>query len=79
MNIENALNYGINILKANKIKDPYLDSEILLSKSINKDKKHIILNSNEILSDKQLNTFGNFIERRKKKEPIAYIINKKDF
>ena len=67
MNIENALNYGINILKANKIKDPYLDSEILLSKSINKDKKHIILNSNEILSDKQLDTFGNFIERRKKK------------
>jgi len=79
MNIENALNYGINILKENKIKNPYLDSEILLSKSINKDKKYIILNSKEILNGKQFNIFTNFIERRRKKEPIAYLINKKEF
>jgi len=79
MNIENALNYGIKILKANKIKNPYLDSEMLLSKSISKDKKHIILNSKEILNSKQLDAFINFIERRKKKEPIAYLTNKKDF
>ena len=79
MNIENTLNYGISILKANRIKNPNLDSEILLSKSINKDKKHIILNSKEILSSKQLNNFYGFIERRKKGEPIAYLINKKEF
>ena len=61
MNIENTLNYGICILKANKIPNPYLDSEILLSESIKKDKKHIILNSKEILSRKQLDSFNNFI------------------
>ena len=55
MNIENTLNQGISILKANNIPNPHLDSEILLSKSINKDKKHIILNSKEVLSSKQLN------------------------
>ena len=43
MNIENTLNQGTNILKINNIPNPYLDSEILLSESINKDKKHIIL------------------------------------
>ena len=53
MNIESALNQGLDILKENKIPNPYLDSEILLSESINKDKKHIILNSNKILSGKQ--------------------------
>ena len=79
MNIENTLNQGINILKEHKILNPDLDSEILLSKSINKDKKHIILNSKEILSSKQLNNFYGFIERRKKGEPIAYLINKKEF
>ena len=57
MNIENTLNYGIEILKANNISNPYLDSEILLSQSINKDKKYIILNSKEILDRKQLETF----------------------
>ena len=36
MNIENILNEGINILKKNKISNPQLDSEILLSNSIKK-------------------------------------------
>ena len=79
MNIENALNHGISVLKRNKILNPQLDSVILLSKSINKDKKHIILNTKEILSSKQFNNFNSFIERRKKGEPIAYLINKKEF
>ena len=42
MNIENTINKGANILKASNIANPYLDSEILLSKSINKDKKQLI-------------------------------------
>ena len=79
MNIEKTLNHGINILKVNKIPNPILDCEILLSKSINKDKKYIILNLNETLTSKQLNNFYRFIERRKKGEPIAYLINKKEF
>ena len=79
MNIENTLNQGISILKANNIRNPHLDSEILLSVSINKDKKHIILNSKEILNSKQLESFNSFIERRKKGEPIAYLIKKKEF
>ena len=79
MNIENILNEGINILQKNKIANPQLDSEILLSKSIKRDKKHIILNPKEILNSEQLVKFKSLIERRKKGEPIAYLINKKEF
>ena len=79
MNIESILNEGISILKKNKISNPQLDSEILLSNSIKKDKKHIILNPKEILNSEQTETFKNLIERRKKGEPVAYLINKKDF
>ncbi|WP_415320992.1 peptide chain release factor N(5)-glutamine methyltransferase [Candidatus Pelagibacter sp. Uisw_092] len=79
MNIENILNEGINILQKNKISNPQLDSEILLSSSIKKDKKHIFLNPKEILSLEQTRIFRNLIERRKKNEPIAYLINKKEF
>jgi len=79
MNIENTLNQGISILKANNIPNPHLDSEILLSESINKDKKHIILNAKEILNSNQLDNFNSLIERRKNGEPIAYLINKKEF
>ena len=79
MNIENILNKGRNILKANKIVNPHLDSEILLSASINEDKKYIILNSKKILNNKQLGVFNTLIDRRKHGEPIAYLINKKEF
>ncbi|MDC1365575.1 peptide chain release factor N(5)-glutamine methyltransferase [Pelagibacteraceae bacterium] len=79
MNIENILNEGIDILQKNKIANPQLDSEILLSNSIKRDKKHIILNPKEVLNSEQLRKFKSLIERRKKGEPIAYLINKKEF
>jgi release factor glutamine methyltransferase len=79
MNIKNILNEGIDILQKNKIANPQLDSEILLSNSIKRDKKHIILNPKEVLNSEQLGKFKSLIERRKKGEPIAYLINKKEF
>jgi len=79
MNIENTLNEGIRTLKQSKIPNPQLDSEILLSNSIKKDKKYIILNPKELLNSEQVETFKNLIERRRKKEPVAYLINKKEF
>ena len=79
MNIENILNEGIRTLKKNKIPNPQLDSEILLSNSIKRDKKYIILNPKEILNSEQTETFKNLIERRRRKEPVAYLINKKEF
>jgi len=79
MNIEDILNEGKKILQKSKVSNPQLDSEILLSSSIKRDKKYIILNPKELLSPEQSEKFKSLIERRKKKEPIAYIINKKSF
>ena len=79
MNIVNILNEGVNILQKNKISNPQLDCEILLSSSIKRDKKYIILNPKELVNSEQLTKFKNLIERRKKGEPIAYLTNKKQF
>ena len=79
MNIKETLNQGTNILKKNKVSNPQLDSEILLSNSINKDKKYIILNPKEILDFKKLKKFKRLIARRARGEPIAYLIKKKEF
>jgi release factor glutamine methyltransferase len=79
MNIENILNEGINILQKNKIPNPQLDSQILLSNLIKRDKKHIILNPKEPLNPEQSKIFKSLIERRRKGEPVAYLINKKEF
>ena len=79
MNIENILDEGERILTKSKISNPQLDCEILLSSTLKKDKKYIILNPKESLSSKQIEKFKGLIERRKKKEPVAYLINKKEF
>ncbi len=79
MNIENTLNRAVKMLNKFNIKNPKLDSEILLSKAISKDRRYIILNSHEKINKKILFDFNNLIERRKKGEPIAYITNNKEF
>ena len=79
MNIENTLNHAVKVLSKFNIKSPILDSEILLSKAISKDRKYIILNSNKKINKENLEDFNNLIERRKKGEPIAYITNNKEF
>jgi len=79
MNIEKILNKATLILGQHNIKSASLDSEILLSQAINKDRKHIILNVKQDLQDKDLKYFYSLIERRKKGEPIAYLLKKKEF
>ena len=79
MNISKTISEGINILKENEIRNPQLDVEILLSKLIKKDKKYLILNPEEVVSSEKLDIFKKLIERRKKGEPVAYLINEKAF
>ena len=79
MNIENAINHGTKILKKNSIKSAKLDSEILMSKVVGKEKEFILLNQNDYLDNNVFNQFKNLIIQRSKGKPIAYLIGKKDF
>ena len=79
MNFENALFEANRILRENNIKSSKLDSEILLSKVIKKDRKFIILNLDKFLSNLHYKKFKNLISQRLAGRPIAHIIEKKDF
>ena len=79
MNIQKAISEGQDILKNKNIETSELDSEILMANVIQKDRRYVILNSNEELKDEHLKRYKNLIEKRSKKEPIAYLINKKEF
>ena len=45
MNINSAIINGAKVLKDNSISNPFLDSEILMAKAIDKDRKYVLLNS----------------------------------
>ena len=79
MNINSAIIQGAKILKDSFIKNPYLDSEILMAKAIEKDRKYILLNSKRLLEAESLNFFQILIKNRSAGKPIAYLVNKKFF
>ena len=79
MNIQNAIRKGKMILSEKKIKTAELDSEILMSKAINKEKKFIILNFNNEIPKENLNIFNDLVNQRSKGKPIAYLLKKKEF
>ena len=79
MNINLAINEGSKILKRKFITNPLLDAEILMAKTINKDRDYILLNSSNSINKNDLNNFYKLIEKRSLGNPIAYLIKKKSF
>ena len=79
MNISTAIEKAYKVLKKKEIKSPWLDSELLLSKVINKSREFIILNSNLNINDKDYHFFQELINERLKGKPIAYLTGTKFF
>ena len=73
------LKKGSDFLKKNKIRNPYLDTELILSKVTNKKREEILLNTNDKLKNKDITKFNNYLFRRCEKEPMAYILGYKHF
>ena len=79
MNIINLLNYGSKELQDNNIASYKIDSELLLAKVLRKTREEMIINLEKQVSDKKTHRFFNLINRRSKREPIAYIFKEKEF
>ena len=76
--ISEIYNIGVNNLK-NIVPNPCLESEILLMHVLQKSREYIILNAEKVLSIDNIKLFLHFVERRKKLEPLAYIIGYTEF
>ena len=79
MNYFQTLKFGCSNLKSKNINSYNLDSELLLSFVLNLSREKILINLQEKIDKKSFIKFRDLISRRKKKEPIAYITNKKEF
>ena len=79
MEILELINSGSRRLKNKKIYSHKLDSEILLSKVLNKTREELLISLKQKIEPQKLNNFHRLIDRRSLKEPIAYILEKKEF
>ena len=79
MNINLAINEGSKILNSKFIPNPLLDAEILMAKTINKDRNYILLNPRNPINKNDLKNFYKLIEQRSLGNPVAYLTKKKSF
>jgi len=79
MNYRSLLNISSNELKEISIKSFLIDSEILLSKALDVKRENILLNLEKKINKNELLKFKKILKKRKKNEPMAYILGKKEF
>ena len=79
MNLENTIKKASQILKNHNIQSHELDAQIILSDIMKIKREYLIANNEIIISEKIMEKYDIAIERRIKKEPVAYITGKKEF
>ncbi|MGM9934507.1 peptide chain release factor N(5)-glutamine methyltransferase [uncultured Clostridium sp.] len=77
--IEELINTGTKTLKDSGIDTARLDSELLLGNVIDKERLYLITHKEETVSKEQCAKFFDMIEKRRKKMPVKYILNKCEF
>ena len=79
MRLSEAIIQGANILQKKNIQSSFLDSEILMGKTLNKNRKYLILNQNLTVKDKDYLRYISLIHKRSSNMPLAYLTKSKDF
>ena len=79
MDYSEILLNATDILKKEFINNPSLDSEIILSNVLKINRDKLLLNLDKRINNNEMTKFKNLIDRRKKKEPVAYIVGNKNF
>ena len=79
MNLENTIKKASQLLKNQNIHSHELDAQIILSEIMGIKRESLITNNEISISKKIMEKYNCAIKRRIKKEPVAYIIGKKEF
>ena len=79
MIIENTIKQASELLKNKNICTYQLDAELLLSEIMNVKREFLIVNNQLNIPKNIIKKYNFAISRRVKREPVAYIIGKKEF
>ena len=79
MNYEKVLTNATKTLEGASIVNSKLDCEILLSNVLKINRENMLINLNKKINHQDFINFNKLINRRKKNEPVAYIVGYKEF
>lgn len=79
MSVRQALARATRRLRAARIPSPRLDAEILLAEALGGTREQLYGEPARDLTAEERERFEGFVERRKKREPVAYIVGHRGF
>ncbi len=79
MNYKSAYEFGIKELEKAGINEAKLDARLLLERICDTDHSDLFAHADRELTEKELDGFMEFIGRRVKREPVAYILGQWEF
>jgi release factor glutamine methyltransferase len=78
MKTTQLLDFGSNVLRSKKIVSHRIDSEVILSYVLKISREKLLIKEDKICNE-NIAKFRSLISRRLKREPVAYIIERKEF
>ena len=78
MKTTQLLDFGSNILRSKKIVSHRIDSEVILSYILKISREKLLIKEDKVCNENIIK-FRSLISRRLKQEPVAYIIERKEF
>jgi len=79
MRLNDILVKGTEILKKAGVEESELDARLLLEYALGKSRTEIFLAARDVLADSEISQYQHLIDRRAKREPVAYITGEQDF
>jgi release factor glutamine methyltransferase len=77
--VRQAIRAAIATLSENKSQSPRLDAEMLMAETLGVRRDRLFAEPERQLTEAESATFAGFVERRGRREPIAYIVGHKAF
>jgi release factor glutamine methyltransferase len=79
VSVSQALTRGARALAAAGVDSPRLDAELLLAEVLAVDRARLVMASRDPVGARVLETYDGLVARRAAREPVAYILGRRDF
>ena len=79
MNIKQALEYGIELLKESNIDETILKTRLVLANVLNRSKEYLMIHETKELNENTMKKYREDIDRLCNGIPLQYITNKQEF
>jgi release factor glutamine methyltransferase len=79
MTVSQALSRARAVLAASGVDSPGLDAAVLLGRCLDVSREQLIARPEVVLGEDEERAFGEMVARRSLREPVAYIVGKKEF